>query len=200
MKTCLDQALALATLALLLLLVIVAAKARDYYEVLGVSRSASDREIKRSFRKLALKYHPDKNQAAGAEEKFREIADAYAVLSDPEKRKQYDTYGSEDPSRSNVRSYERGFYRTSDYTRGFEAEISPEDLFNMFFGSGNLYAETPFRRQRHQRQGGHQTHTTHEAGGYGVVLQMMPVIILISLSLMSSLFVSEPAFSLIRTK
>ena len=81
------QALALATLALLLLLVIVAAKARDYYEVLGVSRSASDREIKRSFRKLALKYHPDKNQAAGAEEKFREIADAYAVLSDPEKRK-----------------------------------------------------------------------------------------------------------------
>ena len=175
-------------------------KCKDYYEILGIEKQAAEVDIKKAYKKLALQFHPDKNSAPGADEAFKMIGNAFAILSDPQKRKQYDTYGSEDPSRSNVRSYERGFYRTSDYTRGFEAEISPEDLFNMFFGSGNLYAETPFRRQRHQRQGGHQTHTTHEAGGYGVVLQMMPVIILISLSLMSSLFVSEPAFSLIRTK
>lgn len=66
---------------------------RDYYEVLGVSKSASDEEIKRSFRKMAKQYHPDVNKEPGAEEKFKEIGEAYAVLSDPNKRKQYDQFG-----------------------------------------------------------------------------------------------------------
>jgi molecular chaperone DnaJ len=66
---------------------------RDYYEVLGISRSASKEEIKNSYRKLALQYHPDRNKSPGAEEKFKEISEAYAVLSDDEKRKRYDTYG-----------------------------------------------------------------------------------------------------------
>ncbi len=67
---------------------------RDYYEVLGVSKDASQEEIKSAYRKLALKYHPDRNKGSKeAEEKFKEAAEAYAVLSDPEKRKQYDMYG-----------------------------------------------------------------------------------------------------------
>lgn len=66
---------------------------RDYYEILGVKKTASDRDIKRAFRKLALKYHPDKNKEEGAEEKFREMAEAYSVLSDEDKRKQYDRFG-----------------------------------------------------------------------------------------------------------
>ena len=66
---------------------------RDYYEVLGVSKTASDDEIKRSFRKLAKKYHPDVNKEPGAEEKFKEIGEAYAILSDPQKRQQYDQFG-----------------------------------------------------------------------------------------------------------
>lgn len=66
---------------------------KDYYEVLGVSKDASDEEIKRSFRKLAKKYHPDVNKEEGAEEKFKEIGEAYAILSDPTKRKQYDQFG-----------------------------------------------------------------------------------------------------------
>ena len=66
---------------------------RDYYEVLGVSKTASDDEIKRSFRKLAKQYHPDVNKEPGAEEKFKEIGEAYAILSDPQKRKQYDQFG-----------------------------------------------------------------------------------------------------------
>ncbi|XP_066980039.1 dnaJ homolog subfamily B member 9-like isoform X2 [Macrobrachium rosenbergii] len=66
---------------------------KDYYEALGISRNASDREIKKAFRKLAIQYHPDKNQEPGAEEKFREIAEAYEVLSDDEKRKEYDMMG-----------------------------------------------------------------------------------------------------------
>jgi len=67
---------------------------RDYYEVLGISRGASDREIKDAYRQLALKFHPDKNQGdKGAEEKFKEINEAYEALSDPKKRQLYDQYG-----------------------------------------------------------------------------------------------------------
>ena len=66
---------------------------RDYYEVLGVSKTATDAEIKSAFRKLAKKYHPDVSKEENAAEKFKEVQEAYAVLSDPEKRKKYDQFG-----------------------------------------------------------------------------------------------------------
>ena len=66
-------------------------KSRDYYEVLGVPRDADEKAIKNAFRQLALEYHPDRNKEPGAEEKFKEIAEAYAVLSDHEKRSAYDS-------------------------------------------------------------------------------------------------------------
>ena len=70
------------------------AEKRDYYEVLGVDKNADDSAIKRAYRKLAKQYHPDSNPGdESAAEKFREASEAYAVLSDPEKRKAYDTYG-----------------------------------------------------------------------------------------------------------
>ena len=68
---------------------------RDYYEVLGVSKDATDAEIKSAFRKLAKKYHPDINPSKEAEAKFKEIGEAYAVLSDKDKRRQYDQFGHE---------------------------------------------------------------------------------------------------------
>jgi molecular chaperone DnaJ len=69
---------------------------QDYYELLGVPRNASDDEIKRAFRKLAFQYHPDRNKEPGAEQKFKEINEAFQVLSDPEKRNRYDRYGRVD--------------------------------------------------------------------------------------------------------
>mgnify|MGYP002041754589 CR=1 FL=1 len=69
---------------------------KDYYKILGLSRgAASEEDIKKAYRKMALKYHPDKNKTAGAEEKFKEIAEAYEVLSDPKKRGVYDQYGED---------------------------------------------------------------------------------------------------------
>lgn len=84
----------------------------DYYETLGVKKDSTPTEIKKTYRKLALKYHPDKNKGdQKAEEKFKEISEAYAVLSDPDKKKQYDTYGSSD-------FHQR--YSQEDIFRGFD--------------------------------------------------------------------------------
>ncbi|HEU5109008.1 MAG TPA: DnaJ domain-containing protein, partial [Micromonosporaceae bacterium] len=68
---------------------------RDFYEVLGVPRTADQAEIQRAYRKLARTYHPDVNKDPGAEERFKEIAEAYNVLSDPDARKRYDAFGSD---------------------------------------------------------------------------------------------------------
>jgi len=119
---------------------------RDYYELLGVPRNASGEEIKRAFRKLAFQYHPDHNKESGAEDKFKEINEAYQVLSDPEKRSSYDRYGRVDIN---------GMEGFSGFGFGGLGEI-----FESFFGG---FGETPFGRtaQRAPQKGDSlQTHLT----------------------------------------
>ena len=87
--------------------------AEDYYKILGIDKNASSDAIKKAYRKLALKYHPDKNPGnKGAEENFKKISEAYAVLGDAEKRKQYDSFGSQE-------AFSRSFSQ-EDIFRGFD--------------------------------------------------------------------------------
>ncbi|XP_061491281.1 dnaJ homolog subfamily B member 12 isoform X1 [Rhineura floridana] len=166
---------------------------KDYYEILGVSRDASDEDLKKSYRKLALKFHPDKNHAPGATEAFKAIGNAYAVLSNPEKRKQYNQFGDAKVSPT------RHGHSPTDFNRGFEADISPEDLFNMFFGGGfpssnvHVYSNGRMRYTYHQRQDRRE----HQGdGGLGLFVQLMPILILIIVSALSQMMVSSPPYSL----
>ena len=102
---------------------------RDYYEVLGVEKSASDGDLKNAFRSLARKYHPDRSTEENAEDKFKEIQEAYAVLSDGEKRAQYDRFGHNGPSGSPFGGFGGGF------NVNFE-DILGGDFFSNIFGGG----------------------------------------------------------------
>lgn len=106
---------------------------RDYYEVLGVSKDASDDEIKKAYRKLSKKYHPDLNKEADAADRFKEVAEAYEILSDSQKRAAYDQYGhaSTDPN------FGAGFGGFGGGTGGFGGFTGGfDDIFDTFFGGG----------------------------------------------------------------
>ncbi len=108
---------------------------RDYYEILGVSKTASADEIKKSYRKVAMQFHPDRNPGdKAAEEKFKEAAEAYEVLSDQDKRAQYDRYGHAGVS-SNGRGGHPGGMNMDDIFSQF-GDIFGEDIFGSFFGGG----------------------------------------------------------------
>ncbi|HJV93673.1 MAG TPA: DnaJ domain-containing protein, partial [Azonexus sp.] len=114
---------------------------RDYYEVLGVARDADQKAIKDAFRGLAMKYHPDRNKEPGAEERFKEIAEAYAVLSDPKKRAGYDNQGFAGVA---------GF-STEDLFGG----INFADIFgDSEFGLGGGFGGGLFERMFHPRPSG----------------------------------------------
>lgn len=108
----------------------------DYYGILEVQRDASTSEIKKAYRKLALKWHPDKNpeNRAQAEEMFKKIAEAYEVLSDPEKRKRYDTYGAGGVS-GDFSDFASGFH---DFDRHFSMGHASR-IFEEFFGTDNIF-------------------------------------------------------------
>jgi len=126
---------------------------RDYYEILGVGKDASPEEIKKAFRKLAFDLHPDRNKNSGSEEKFKEVSEAYAVLSDPEKKQKYDSYGHAGIS---------GAYSQEDIFRGADFSgfgIDMEDIFRTFFGGAFGGSFGGFQRQRGGPQKGRDLQT-----------------------------------------
>lgn len=130
----------------------------DYYQILDVSKNASKEEIKKSYRELAKKYHPDVSKEKDAAEKFKKISEAYAVLSDDTKKSQYDQFGS------------TGFhqrYSQEDIFRGFDFEdILGDDLFNMFFGGGGR------RRQKKGRDLGYELEIDFKDAVFGCIKEI----------------------------
>ncbi|XP_013135859.1 PREDICTED: dnaJ homolog subfamily B member 12 [Papilio polytes] len=157
-------------------------KCKDYYEILGVSKEATDSDIKKSYKKLALQLHPDKNHAPGAAEAFKAIGNAAAILTDPEKRKQYDVRG-EEPAHTT-------HHHQTYYARGFESDLTAEELFNMFFGATAFSGGGPtvYSRRRAREPEPRESHTS--------LVQLLPVAVLVLLSMMSGFFISEPVFSI----
>ncbi|EZA49366.1 hypothetical protein DMN91_008986 [Ooceraea biroi] len=171
-------------------------KCKDYYEILGVSKDSTDSDIKKAYKKMALQLHPDKNKAPGAAEAFKAIGNAVAILTDAEKRKQYDMYGPEEERMQNSHQGHTHY----NYTRGFEADITAEELFNMFFGVGfpqqEFYMRRPGGRWMRQQDAQAQHAHSQQANGYTTFFQMLPVLLLILLTMMSSFFISDPVYSL----
>ncbi|EJW86385.1 DnaJ domain-containing protein [Wuchereria bancrofti] len=170
---------------------------KDYYEILNLKKNAKESDLKREYRKLALQLHPDKCRAPGATEAFKALGNAYAVLSNKDKRAQYDLYGAEGPRRRS-NQYEDEFSEY-DYGRGFEAEFTPEEIFNMFFGGGYPAGHIN-RRQRGAQYHFHQQHSgQQDQSPYAPILQLLPLFAVLFLGLIAQLMVGDPAFSLHRT-
>jgi DnaJ family protein B protein 12 len=121
---------------------------KDYYEILEVTKDASDSDLKKQYRKLALQLHPDKNKAPGASDAFKAVGTAFAVLSDKEKRRQYDLYGPNGPQVENTHFYGNNHF----HYRGQQGyyDFDPNEIFNAFFGGRYGYAgDVYFPHQNH---------------------------------------------------
>ncbi|KAL2464149.1 Chaperone protein dnaJ 49 [Forsythia ovata] len=165
----------------------------DYYSILGVEKSCSVEDIRKAYRKLSLKVHPDKNKAPGSEEAFKKVSKAFKCLSDDDSRRQYDQTGLveefEYNQQYNVRQRRR---RTgNDF---FDDDFDPNDIFRAFFGQNDVFRNAHIYRTRTNGPGGHQR---EDLGGIGpnlmLLLQLVPFLIII---LLAYLPVSEPEYSL----
>jgi molecular chaperone DnaJ len=144
------------------------AEKRDYYEVLGVPRTASKDEIKDAYRKLAMQYHPDRNKAPEAEERFKEISEAYAVLSDDDKRQQYDTLGH---AGFDQRYTREDIFRGADFDsifRDLGMDFGFSDLFSIFFGGRGFGEQEYEQRQIRGQDLGYELEITLEDAARGV--------------------------------
>ncbi|KAH9942006.1 DnaJ-domain-containing protein [Amylocystis lapponica] len=177
-------------------------KVTEYYEILAVKKDCEEAEIKKAYRKLALSLHPDKNGAPGADEAFKLVSKAFQVLSDPQKRAAFDQHGSDPESRfsgmSSASARGPPGFSGATFNGGFDGEMSPEDLFNMFFGggmSGASFGGGPvfsasfgpggFRTTRMRTNMPQQER--REAEPRSMLVQLLPIILLFAFSLLNVL-------------
>jgi molecular chaperone DnaJ len=141
----------------------------DYYDALGVNKNASQKEIKRAFRKLAFKYHPDRSKIPNAEEKFKEASEAYAILSDPKKRRKYDSAGLEG---INKKYKQEDIYNRQNFQDIFsEFGFNGNDLFNRIFGGGFTFRQGQPERRRGRNLDA-QMEVTLEQAALGTTLEV----------------------------
>lgn len=176
----------------------IKAAGKDYYRILGVPRDCDDSQLKKAYRKLAVKLHPDKNTAPGADEAFKAVGAAYATLSDGNDRADYDRYGADGPQMQRRRQPTRGHGH---------GDIDPEDIFNMFFG---MQPQGRGRQQQQRgntyvyQQGQQQTQRTQGDGGgnngnFAQLVQLMPLLLLFLFSFLGNNQRDDMPFRLQRT-
>jgi len=161
-------------------------KCKNYYEILEVSREVTEKELKKQYRKLALLMHPDKNHAPGAEEAFKAVSQAFACLSDVEKRRHYDLHGSEAPAQ-NISSAR---HRTN------MGDLTPEELFDMMFGNQfqRRYSSHEGPRTRRPQPQYYEANLSSSSLLSGFLQLMLLVTLLLVFT--SQLGYQEPSFSL----
>ncbi|OVA00440.1 DnaJ domain [Macleaya cordata] len=171
-------------------------KQKDYYEILGVEKNCSVEDVRKAYRKLSLKVHPDKNQAPGAEEAFKAVSKAFQCLSDEESRKRYDVVGSDEVV------YERPAARRGPqgFNGFYDAEVDAEEIFrNFFFGGGMPRATTQFGGFTFGTNMGPSVRTAdHGSNSFNIraLIQLLPILLVLLLNFLPS---SEPIYSLSRT-
>ncbi|KAJ8548432.1 hypothetical protein K7X08_032535 [Anisodus acutangulus] len=157
---------------------------KDYYDILGLEKGCSVEDVRKAYRRLSLKVHPDKNKAPGAEEAFKMVSKAFQCLSDEESRKRYESFGSEDP-----------VYLRRPPTRHHHAadDIDPEEIFrNFFFGGMNPAATTHFSFGPGM---GVRNHGSN-GGLFRTLIQLLPVILILLVNFLPS---SDPIYSFSRS-
>uniref|UniRef100_A0A663DWZ9 DnaJ heat shock protein family (Hsp40) member B1 n=1 Tax=Aquila chrysaetos chrysaetos TaxID=223781 RepID=A0A663DWZ9_AQUCH len=138
---------------------------KDYYRTLGLSRGASGEDVRKAYRRQALRFHPDKNKEPGAEERFKEVAEAYDVLSDPKKREIFDKYG-EEGLKGGAPTSGPGGSNGPTFTYTFRGD--PHAMFAEFFDGRNPF-DTFFVQRNGDDEDGEDTFTTFHVGGFGSV-------------------------------
>ncbi|KAF5186792.1 Chaperone protein dnaj [Thalictrum thalictroides] len=173
-------------------------KQKDYYEILGVEKESSVEDVRKAYRKLSLKVHPDKNSAPGAEEAFKAVSKAFQCLSNEESRKKYDVSGTEEIV------YERGTTRRGHHHQGFngfyEAEFDADEIFRNFFYGGGPRATTQFGGFTFATNMGPSVRTANNHGSstsnLRACIQLLPVLLVILLNFLPS---NDPIYSLSRS-
>ncbi|WCJ29668.1 hypothetical protein M5689_011285 [Euphorbia peplus] len=169
-------------------------KKKDFYDILGLEKSCTVDDVRKAYRKLSLKVHPDKNKAPGAEEAFKAVSKAFQCLNNEENRKKYDVTGSDEPV------YERRTTRHHGGHGGYNGyydDFDPDEIFRQFFfGGGMPGATTQFRTFNFG--GGMGPRTADHATGFNMraLLQLLPVLLIVLLNFLPS---SEPIYSLSRS-
>ncbi|XP_062175516.1 chaperone protein dnaJ 49 [Alnus glutinosa] len=163
---------------------------KDYYAILGIEKNCSVEEIRKAYRKLSLKVHPDKNKAPGSEEAFKKVCKAFKCLSDGDSRRQYDQTGFVEEFEHNQQYNVRRRRRRTAHDL-FDDDFDPDEIFRAFFGQGDMFRASRVYRTR--EMGGHQREDLHGGPNLLVLLQLLPFLIIF---LLAYLPFSEPDYSL----
>ena len=161
---------------------------KNYYEILGITKETSNDDIKKAYKKLAIKFHPDKNKSPKAEEAFKKIATAYQTLTDPKKRELFDKYGSEEEYREKV---------YQERQQAFEEDFDAYDIFDIFFG--NIDPEV-LRRQRRRYRRAQQVQINPKFAKFLPFFQLIPLLLMGISYILPTLFQSKDIFSFERHK